>query len=158
MIEPLDYKRTQGVYKIYQPDGKFYIGSSVNLYNRLRGHKSIFSKNSRDYLRIEYTCKWEDLEVEILEHTQNLNSKQLKDIEDVYIKRLWSDDILNKEKMSKGRDISLQKNPNWKNNISKNVKYCICNKIINNRSKLCYSCRAKERHQSNKVDKNKRFI
>jgi predicted GIY-YIG superfamily endonuclease len=35
MIEPKEYKNKQGVYMIVQPDGKYYIGSSIELYNRL---------------------------------------------------------------------------------------------------------------------------
>jgi len=158
MIIPKEYKGKQGVYLIRQPDGKYYIGSSVELYNRLRVHKTYFDYNSRDYQRVKYTCRWNELDIEILQETTNLTSKELKSIEQTYIDKYWSEYILNSEKRSEGRTISKDKNPNWKGGVSVATKKCKCGSTIKLYSNNCYSCTAKNRHIANKVDKNKRFI
>lgn len=156
MIRALDYKNLQGVYLITSPNGQFYVGSSVDLYGRLRAHKTYFSKNCRDYKKIKWDCSFEELEVKILKLTQNKTSKQLKKIENQYLELYWSDLILNKEKKSTGRDITESKNPNWRG--GKVDKTCQCGKVIKFKSKRCYSCNAKFRHRNGNTDKNKRFL
>jgi predicted GIY-YIG superfamily endonuclease len=155
MIKPIDYKDIRCVYMLIQPDGRYYIGSTVNLYTRLRGHKSCFSKKSRDYKKINYTCKWSELSLYILQKVEV--SQILKDEEQKYLNIYWSDTILNKELKSKGRSISRTKNPNWLGGRC-DKKSCKCGKQIDYRSILCYSCRAKDRHKQNKVDDYKRFL
>jgi hypothetical protein len=157
MIEPKEYKNKQGVYMIVQPDGKYYIGSSIELYNRLRSHKSCFSPDSRDYKKIEYTCDWSELNIYILKKTDGLNKSQIKKVEQKYLDLYWSDGILNTERKSTGRLIGRENNPNWHQGRCES-KVCKCGSSINYRSSMCYSCRAKHRHSINKVDKNKRFI
>lgn len=157
MIEPKEYKNKQGVYMIVQPDGKYYIGSSIELYNRFRAHKSYFSPESRDYRKIAYTCSWSELNVYILKKTEGLNIKELRDIEKEYLDLYWSSGILNIENKSVGRSIHRSKNPNWIGGRC-DSKLCKCGSSINYRSSMCYSCRAKHRHLSNMVDKNKRFL
>jgi len=107
MINCIDYKNSNPVvYMIVQPDGKFYIGSSVNLYNRLREHKSYITGKRK---QVQYTCKWDELNLFILEEV--LNKDQIKDREQYYLNQYWNDFILNKEKRSRGRDINKDKNP-----------------------------------------------
>jgi predicted GIY-YIG superfamily endonuclease/DNA-directed RNA polymerase subunit RPC12/RpoP len=147
MIEPKKYKDIQGVYMIVQPDGRYYIGSSVELYNRLRAHKCYFSPKSRDYKRINYTCKWSELRFYILKKTDGLNKSQIKKAEQKYLDLYWSDGILNIERVTKGRDINGEKNPMYR--IIPKV-YCLdCSTQISyhttKQAKRCKSCASKMR-------------
>jgi predicted GIY-YIG superfamily endonuclease len=157
MIIPTDFKNKQGVYLITQPDGKFYIGSSIDLYGRFRQHKTYFNPGTKYYKTINYNCNWHDLEVQILKETVGLSSKELKKIETNYLKKYWSENILNIEKKASGRDISDEKNPNWQEKKYK-INFCHCGVEIYRDSQFCYSCAAKNRHKNGFVDHNKRFI
>ena len=146
MIEPKEYKDVQGVYMIVQPDGRYYIGSSVDLYNRLRAHKSYFSPKSRDYKRIKYTCKWPELRFYILKKTKNLSIKKLRAVEKRYLDLYWSDGILNIEKKSAGRSIDRPNNPNWLGGRC-DSKVCKCGSTMNYRSRYCRSCSTSLQHK-----------
>ena len=157
MIESVLYKNVKAVYKITQPDGMFYIGSSINLYTRLRSHKS----------RSRFNCNWNCLKIEILEEFSEINAKDLRIKEDFYIKKYWSDKIINIEKSSKGRnitgdknpmkdrkvvenmlknrDITGDRNPCWRGGLTKIKKTCpICLGNKQYYSKTCYKCKKKD--------------
>ncbi len=88
--------KTQGIYKITNiVNGKFYIGSSVNLKNRLANHFSKLrnNKHSNIYLQRAFTVHGEaNFKCEILEVTDNLHQSELLDIEQKYLDNIedWS--------------------------------------------------------------------
>ena len=96
------YKDLYGVYKIINlQTGEFYIGSGV-LYQRYREYRSIFNKRkkfAKSWLW-ENNNKLEDFEFEILELFLIYNKNNLKDREDVLIKKL--NPQYNKVKGSRG--------------------------------------------------------
>lgn len=149
MIEPKEYKGRQGVYMIVQPDGQYYIGSSIELYNRLRAHKTYLNPKAKNYRLIKYTCEWNELSVYILKYTIGLSQKQLKSLEQKYLDIYWSDSILNTERKSSGRSISKSANPNWIGGRCDD-KICECGSIINYRSSHCRSCSTKKQHKINR--------
>lgn len=81
--------KIQGIYKITNiVDGKFYIGSSVNLKNRLANHFSKLrnNKHSNIYLQRAFRVHGEtNFKSEILEVTDNLHQSALLDIEQKYL-------------------------------------------------------------------------
>lgn len=117
MINPLDYKGKGGVYMITQPDGRYYIGSSKNLYGRFRQHKSYEHSKRKSY---KFNFTFSDLSVVILEYS-TLTGRDLKMIEDKYIKDMWSEMILNKEDVALGRNIKGNRNPMKDESVSKKV-------------------------------------
>ena len=147
MIRPLDYKGISGVYKITQPDGRYYIGSSKDVYSRLRQHKSYLNTKCK---WSPFTFQFDELIVEILEVTSDVKTAENK-----YLNQLWSDDILNREENSTGRNIRKDKNPNWKNSVVLDV-YCKCGaKIYSEYRKhknaiSCKPCVAKSRVRNEK--------
>ena len=164
MIEPKLYNEISCVYKLTQEDGRFYIGSTKNLYRRLRTHKCDKFKHN-----------FHTLKLDILEVTDNL-----KERESFYIKTNWCNDIINIERKSTGRDISGNNNPmknmetrkivseknkisstgennkSWKGGITALKKICpVCQGYKNYSSKTCLKCRPdtniKRRENKNKL-------
>jgi group I intron endonuclease len=88
--------KIQGIYKITNNvDGKFYIGSSVNLKNRLANHFSKLrnNKHSNIYLQRAFIVHGEaNFKAEIVEVTNNLHQSELLDIEQKYLDDIedWS--------------------------------------------------------------------
>ena len=84
------------IYKIYCKDENikdFYIGSSKDLYDRMRVHKSMcYNENVSGYsLKIYEFIRengdWENFNVEIVEYYPCKNEKELKQREQYYIKK-----------------------------------------------------------------------
>ena len=84
------------IYKIYCKDENikdFYIGSSKDLYDRMRVHKSMcYNKNDSGYsLKIYEFIRengdWKNFDVEIIEYYPCKNDKELKQREQYYIKK-----------------------------------------------------------------------
>lgn len=78
-----DYYKVAGIYKIINNiDGKFYIGSSVNLYNRSIAHNKMLLSNNHDnqYLQNAFNkYKGENFTFEILEVVNdNTNLRKLE--------------------------------------------------------------------------------
>ena len=84
------------IYKIFCKDENikdFYIGSSKDLYDRMRVHKSMcYNENDRGYsLKIYEFIRengdWKNFDVEIVEYYPCKNEKELKQREQYYIKK-----------------------------------------------------------------------
>lgn len=84
------------IYKIFCKDENikdFYIGSSKDLYDRMRVHKSMcYNENDKGYsLKIYEFIRengdWENFDVEIVEYYPCKNDKELKVREQYYIKK-----------------------------------------------------------------------
>lgn len=148
MIIPKEFKNKGGVYLILQSDNRYYIGSSCNLYSRLRSHKAFINKPPRSRLTESFDLS----EIFILEYSE-LKGSRLRELEQIYINNLWSDNILNVEKSVFGRDINNNKNPNYKAAVIPTV-YCKCGKRIysdySRASSACGSCVAKDRPRNKK--------
>lgn len=132
-MKPLDYKGMSGVYKLTNSRGEFYIGSSKDIYSRFRQHKC--RNTMKDSIH--------NITAEILEVSEvNLRQK-----EQVYILKYWSDKILNIEKVSSGRDISGTKNPMYR--IIRDMFCLDCSKSITyhprKQPKRCKRCSTKQR-------------
>jgi group I intron endonuclease len=160
MINGKIYKDVKAVYKITQSDGRYYIGSSTNLYTRIRSHKTFIKKNQS-----RLTDDWEKLEIEIIEEFVDITVKDIKKKEDYYLSLYWSDKILNIEKKSTGRSISGDKNPmrskdiaskvseklrlrkgpnnsNWKGGLTQTKITCpTCNGRKHRESVVCRECK-----------------
>lgn len=76
-------KNKIGVYKIYNiKNGKFYIGSSRNIYNRLREHIGTLRKNKHDnpYLQCAYNKYGEDcFRYTIIEFIEDVNQQYIRE-------------------------------------------------------------------------------
>lgn len=73
-----NYPKKAGVYKLTcLVNDKIYIGKSVNLYDRIRGHKRCAKKAKGDFYFENALIKygWESFKVEILEICENFNKK-----------------------------------------------------------------------------------
>ena len=99
----------QCIYKIFCADGqtdKIYIGSTLNLKKRMRLHKSVcynqnnFGWSYRLYKKIRKYGGIENWRVEVLEQT-NLSWKQLRYLEQEYIKRYKPELNLNNAMITK---------------------------------------------------------
>lgn len=132
------YKNICAVYRLTNSFGEFYVGSSINLYQRLRSHKS------KNRMKEDF----EKIKIDILEIVSD--KRLLKSRENHYLQKLWSDKILNIEKKSTGRDLYGKKNPMFKGPSP--VMHCLdCKKQITyhttKQPKRCKSCSAKNRHR-----------
>lgn len=66
--------------------GKFYVGQTVNLYNRLKSHKACRDKKSIIVKSIE-KYGWENHVVSILFNTKNISRTEADEVEIFYIKK-----------------------------------------------------------------------
>ena len=142
-MRPLDYKGMSGIYRLTNSRGEYYIGSSKDVYNRLRSHKCLNTMNDSVH----------NIKVEILEVT----TTNLKEREHHYILTNWSEKIINKEKLTKGRDINGVKNPMYK--VIPIVHCLDCKTQISyhttKQAKRCKSCASKNRQRD---ENTKSFI
>ena len=152
------------IYKIYCKDENikdFYIGSSKDLYDRMRVHKSMcYNENDRGYsLKIYEFIRengdWENFNVEIVEYYPCKNDKELKQREQYYIKKyeptlncfnayITQEEKKEKNKLwkksEKGKEYQRKYTKNFINNSEKYQQKLEKKKIWGKLPKFCEIC------------------
>lgn len=152
------------IYKIYCKDETikdFYIGSSKDLYDRMRVHKSMcYNENDRGYsLKIYEFIRengdWENFNVEIVEYYPCKNEKELKQREQYYIKKyeptlncfnayITQEEKKEKNKLwkksEKGKEYQRKYTKNFINNSEKYQQKLEKKKIWGKLPKFCEVC------------------
>lgn len=83
-------KEIAGIYKITNPDGKIYIGRSINIYKRWREHK--YKTNSLIYRSIN-KHGYDRHKFEIIHIVDDVNHNELNELEIYYISLFNSSNI-----------------------------------------------------------------
>ena len=126
-----------GIYKITSPKNKIYIGSSINIFNRIKYYKSL---NCKGQVKLYNSLKkygWENHIFEILEEC---------DLHSLYVKERYYGDLFN-VLSDKGLNLILPNNGEIKKGVSdetrkkmseskKGIKNTFYNKKHSNESKL----------------------
>jgi group I intron endonuclease len=90
-IKPSDIKAKSGIYKIYTPyNGKCYVGSAVDIANRIRTHKCQLRKNEHhsSYLQRVFNKRGEGvIRMDLLEALSLDNFDNVMDFKDFLLKR-----------------------------------------------------------------------
>ena len=89
----MDKYRHSKIYKLYSPDGFYYLGSTVNtLRQRKNEHKSVSKKNPNQKIYAHFnTIGWDTIEIVLVEEFKCENRDQLRQKENEHIVKALGD-------------------------------------------------------------------